>query len=57
MTAQVSQCICSTGARAERPATIRQVTSFGDLSIAPGGIVVDEVGFVYVSNFAGVGTL
>ena len=32
------------------------VTSFGDLS-SPGGIVVDEDGFVYVSNFAGVGKI
>ena len=32
------------------------VTSFGDLS-SPGGIVVDDDGFVYVSNFAGVGKI
>ena len=31
-------------------------TSFGELS-SPGGIVVDKDGFVYVSNFAGVGIL
>ena len=32
------------------------VTSFGELS-SPGGIVIDEDGFVYVSNFAGVGKI
>ena len=32
------------------------VTSFGDLS-SPGGIVIDGNGFVYVSNFAGVGKI
>ena len=30
-------------------------TSFGELS-SPGGIIVDKDGFVYVTNFAGVGS-